>query len=68
MSGKNFMLTKNNPEETLEEFMNVLKKDAVYAKGQLEKGENGTPHFQACVGYAKTTRCKAMHKRFQDVT
>lgn len=33
MSGKNFMLTKNNPEETLEEFMNILKKDAVYARG-----------------------------------
>lgn len=43
--GKNFSLTKNNPDETLEEFMNVLKKDAVYARAQLEKGDSGTPHF-----------------------
>jgi len=62
--GKNFSLTKNNPNETLEEFMLVLKKDALYARAQLEKGETGTPHFQACVGYSKTTRTNAVIKRF----
>lgn len=62
--GKNFSLTKNNPDEALEEFHSVLKRDAVYARAQLERGEEGTPHFQACVGYSKTTRLNAVIKRF----
>lgn len=41
----NFVLTKNNPSETLEEFLLVLRQDAVYARVQYEKGESGTPHF-----------------------
>ena len=45
MKSMNFVLTKNNPKETLEEFMGVLSKDAKYARAQLEKGEQGTPHF-----------------------
>ena len=45
LKSRNFLLTKNNPAETLEEFMEVLKKDALYARGQLEKGAEGTPHF-----------------------
>lgn len=62
--GKNFILTKNNPTETLEEFFNILKKDSVYAKAQLERGESGTPHFQATVGYSKESRVNKMRKQF----
>lgn len=41
----------NNPKLGLEEFGERLKVDAVYARAQLEKGAEGTPHIQACVGY-----------------
>lgn len=44
--------------------MEVLKKDALYARGQLEKGAEGTPHFQACVGYKQPRHFKAMIKKF----
>ena len=32
MKSKNFMLTKNNPKESLEEFHQILKADSVYAR------------------------------------
>jgi len=58
-------MTVNNPEETLEVFMAKLSNHgAVYARAQLEKGDNGTPHFQACVGYARDRRITAMIKLF----
>ena len=40
MQGKNFVGTKNNPKETPEEFLAVLKRlDAVCGRVQLERGE-----------------------------
>ena len=57
-------MTCNNPKVNLTEFMDTLKRDAVYARVQLEKGENETPHFQACVGYKKTVRLPRMRKDF----
>lgn len=47
MSGRNFTGTKNNPTETLEEFLSTLQRlpNAVAGRAQLEKGESGTPHF-----------------------
>jgi len=62
---RNFMLTKNNPTETLEDFMGKLKVNARYARVQLEKGKEGTLHFQACVGYEKIKRSLVkMRKEF----
>jgi len=59
---RNFTGTKNNPEETLEEFLGVLKRlpGAVAARVQLERGAEGTPHFQWCVTLSKVSRIKAI--------
>lgn len=50
---KNFTGTFNNPPMTLEEFLEILKKlpGATSGRAQLEKGEEGTPHFQWCVSF-----------------
>lgn len=60
----NFTLTVNNPHMSIDEFFLGLKQDSVYARVQLERGESGTPHFQACVGYKSQRQLKAMIKRF----
>ena len=44
--------------------MDRLFIEAVYARASLEQGENGTPHFQAAVGYANARQHKAMRKAF----
>lgn len=36
----------------------------VYCRAQLEKGSSGTEHIQACLGYVKEARLKAVIKRF----
>jgi len=64
MKSKNFMLTKNNPKESLEEFHQILKADSVYARVQLELSASGTPHYQACVGYKNERHMKALIKQF----
>lgn len=61
---RNFMLTMNNPKLTLQEFSDLLCKDSVYSRCQLEKGENGTPHIQACVGYKNPVHFKSIAKKF----
>lgn len=62
MSGRNFLGTHNNPTMILEDFMEVLKKlpHVVAARVQLERGENGTPHFQWMVSLSKVARLKSM--------
>ena len=64
MKSRNYSLTMNNPKASLEVWFATLKCEAVYARAQLEKGENGTPHFQACVGYKSKRAVNAMKKRF----
>ncbi len=61
---KNFSLTSNNPVIPITEFHDIISKDALYARCQSEKGEQGTLHFQACVGYSKLQGFSAMVKRF----
>lgn len=62
---RNFTGTKNNPKETLEEFLQVLKRlpNSTAARAQLEKGENGTPHFQWMVCLSKVARLPSMIKK-----
>ena len=61
---KNYILTKNNPKESLTEFFEYLKRDAVCACAQLEQGESGTPHFQAFVSFKNEKHQTAMIKKF----
>jgi len=42
---RNFMLTRNNPQETLEEYFNYCKYHCESVCMQKERGENGTEHF-----------------------
>lgn len=48
-----FILTKNNPRETLQEFFDTTLRvlDPRWLVVQLEVGEKGTPHFQAAFGF-----------------
>lgn len=64
--GKNFSLTCNNPKVGLDEFHEYLSVGALYSRVQSEKGEGGTPHFQACVGYSKSTRLAKVRNYFKD--
>lgn len=50
---KNFVFTLNNPTITPDELWATLSPKAKYLIFQLEKGENGTPHFQ---GYCELHR------------
>lgn len=61
---RNFCLTKNNPKESLTEFFEILKRDAVCACVQLEQGSNGTAHFQAFVSYKNAKHIGAVRKSF----
>lgn len=51
---KYWFLTINNPNEDWRAQLQAL--DPTYCIGQLEKGENGTPHIQALVYYATSKR------------
>lgn len=65
VKARNFILTKNNPEEAPEEFFEVLKRDAVCACMQLERGKEGTPHYQAFVSYKTPRHDTAMRSKFK---
>lgn len=62
---KNFSLTMNNPVMPLNEFADLINHEALYARTQSEKGENGTLHYQACVGYSKLMNLTTIIKRFK---
>jgi len=48
----------------MEEWFHVLTYGAVYARCQLEKGESGTHHIQACVGYKTCRKFSSVKKNF----
>lgn len=61
-------MTFNNPlldEPSVARFKDMLTSGALYARAQLERGETGTLHWQACVGYEKNWRKAAIIKRFK---
>ena len=66
MASRNWLGTYNNPtdipHEYLEKGFNTLK--AKYVCGQLEKGENGTPHVQFFVNLNPPQRLSALVKAF----
>lgn len=45
IKASNFIITINNPELSLDEYAAIAKRlEFTYARLQLEKGANGTPH------------------------
>lgn len=61
--GKNFTGVKNNPKESLTEFMLALKQlPLVCARAQYEVGKEGTPHFQWMVSLKCNHNLKRMIK------
>lgn len=66
-TSKNFTGTMNNPKIELTEFLSVLKAlpNVVAGRAQLEKGENGTPHFQWCVSLSKVARLLSITKKLK---
>jgi len=64
LKGKNFTGTHNNPTMALPEYLECLKKlpNCVAARVQLEKGEQGTPHFQWMVALDKEQRTKKIQQ------
>lgn len=65
-NSKNFVGTTNNPEITLEEMLDVLKRlpHISAARVQLEKGAEGTPHFQWVTCHTKYVHWNTMKKKF----
>jgi hypothetical protein len=66
-TSKNFTGTYNNPDIALTEFIGVLKAlpNVVAGRAQLEKGTNGTPHFQWCVSLSKVARLQSLIKKLK---
>lgn len=64
MTSRNWLLTWNNPDgdtrELLEDIYTTTK--ARYLVGQLEQGEEGTPHFQIWVNYPNAVRTSVFKK------
>lgn len=59
-----WLCTLNNPTEKLSDLFDLFKPQ--YLCGQLEKGENGTPHFQFYLHFSKQvlfTQLKKLHDR-----
>jgi hypothetical protein len=61
---KNFIITINNPTYDIHQLLDKLKAAGfTYARAQLECGESGTKHIQACFG-GKSTRFSVITKMF----
>lgn len=56
-------VTINNPDEQDEECVNIARQKGWQVLGQLEKGENGTPHYQLAVKTPQV-RFSALKKMF----
>lgn len=58
----NWMFTKNNPAETPQQLEDVLRPFCNGYVFQLEKGEEGTPHYQGCIRLKKKKQPHLMAK------
>jgi len=62
---RNWIFTLNNPTCTLESLVEIAKKQGCKAfAGQLEKGSNGTPHYQFFIAYTSQRRRSQLSKDF----
>ncbi len=62
MKSKNFLITFNNPDVDIHQFIDLIKGAGfTYCRAQLERGDSGTPHIQAVFG-GKSTRFSVISK------
>lgn len=61
---RTFIGTLNNPDENTKEFLSSLheRTSATYTCGQLEIGENGTPHIQFALYFKSQRDIKSLKK------
>lgn len=57
-------MTLNNPTDGPADYLSAIheKLKAVYTCGQLEKGEQGTPHIQFFMNFKEPVRCAKIKK------
>jgi len=60
----NWSVTINNPTANDEEYLALARQKGWKVEGQLEKGDNGTPHYQLLVTCKGQQRFAAMKKAF----
>lgn len=60
----NWSVTINNPTKNDDEYIALARQKGWKVEGQLERGENGTPHFQLLVTTKGQQRFSAMKKAF----
>lgn len=59
------MITVNNPPQSLEDYFLAAKNSgATFARMQLEKGEQGTLHVQAIIGFKTPVAPPKLRKVF----
>ncbi len=65
MTSRNWLLTLNHPETEAASYLEAIhdKLSAVYTCGQLEQGEEGTPHIQFYMNFKAPVR-PAKFKRY----
>ena len=62
---RHWIMTWNNPDITLDEFKTLSERaGASTMQAQLEKGENGTVHIQAYLGYPNNVHFNSVKKKF----
>lgn len=61
---RSWILTINNSILEWDEIVTISKAD--YLCGQMEKGKEGTPHWQLALWYKSKQRFSALKKKFQD--
>lgn len=69
MTSRNWLLVLNNPNKyiedtTTEDFLKTIfeKTEATFCTGQLEKGEEGTPHIQFFLNFGTPVRASKIKK------
>ena len=60
----NWSVTINNPTQNDEEYLALARQKGWKVEGQLEKGDNGTPHYQLLVTCKGQQRFTAIKKAF----
>lgn len=63
-TARTWLITRNNPEIPAQDYLKDLyeKTGAIFVAGQLERGEEGTPHIQAYMNFKQAVRITKITK------